>query len=393
VGIICFLPFLSIGCSAGSDESINTKTVTTIPNDPENLPVTFFQFYGEGVSDNACAVEMTADGGYVFCGERYTHGEPLSGMTLVKTDRLGHELWSWTYHFGVGTTAIGEALVLNQDQGFVVCGSAHLPETQNYWMVVIRVDATGEILWSKEISRPGATVRAASIIGIPDGGYLAAGSIGYSNDGTLGIVVKLNELGIEEWMRLYNFLIFDLHQTSDGGFVLVGSNGVSSAIMVKCDIQGNILWEKTDHHIHSFGAIEQMSNDDLIACGGYPVSYDAYIAIVRTDPQGSVKWKKFLGPGHANSIVPDRNGGFLIIGSYIYSIWDWSRLAIYKYDDAGNPAWRRIFYDLGSSSGWKGLQTDDDGFIVPGHAIRDGYSQALLMKTDRNGAMIIGVKP
>ncbi|MBK7337709.1 MAG: hypothetical protein IPJ00_16805 [Saprospirales bacterium] len=130
-------------------------------------------------------------------------------------------------------------------------------------LLVMKLAPDGEVLWQRcfETDYQGWKVVANS-----DGGFLMAGKTtsndcgGSSNQGDADAwIVKMDADGEIEWQRCHGGTayeeIWDLHQTSDGGFVMAGrttsndgdvsgNHGDSDAWVVKLDAAGEIQWQK-----------------------------------------------------------------------------------------------------------------------------------------------------
>ncbi len=91
------------------------------------------------------------------------------------------------------------------------------------------------------------------IIQTSDGGYILVGSVETSDNGTDIYVSKLNEYGNVEWERTIGDSLDDvgnsLEQTVDGGFVVIGTQQISATntdiLLLKFDALGNEEWRNT----------------------------------------------------------------------------------------------------------------------------------------------------
>lgn len=119
---------------------------------------------------------------------------------------------------------------------------------------------------------------------------------------------------------------YDLKQTSDGGYVLVGTTSVegkgTDAILVKTDAQGNQLWARTYGGTgNDEGRSIQIISSGYVFCGVYGNTADKDMYLVTTDINGAVQsgGEDIMGGAadqEANSIrVLPGDGGYVFCGS------------------------------------------------------------------------------
>ena len=203
-----------------------------------------------------------------------------------------------------------------------------------------------------------------------------------------------------EWAKCYggssNEFASSIIQTTDGGFIVAGctestdgdiseNKGWSDVWIVRLDISGNLIWEKSlgGNNPDCAFSIEQTIDGGFIIAG-YSASnngdvtgnhaYDDYW-VVKLDELGNLEWEKSFGGSdfeEANSVQQTTDGGFIIAGwagstdgdvtgnHGHYDYW------IVRLDVNGNLLWQKCLgggkYDWANSI----LQTIDGGFIVAG---------------------------
>src|SRR5688572_1611741 len=137
----------------------------------------------------------------------------------------------------------------------------------DYW--IVKTDSTGTIQWQNTIGGSNNDI-LTDIHQTVDGGYILGGysSSNISGDKTENSnfadfwIVKTDNLGNIQWQNTIggsnHDLLFSLHQTTDGGYILGGyslsnisgdktenSNGSKDFWIVKTDNLGNIQWQNT----------------------------------------------------------------------------------------------------------------------------------------------------
>jgi hypothetical protein len=149
--------------------------------------------------------------------------------------------WSKTY----GPYS-GYAVIQTVDGGYSIGGvnaTSGFRGYSNYFPIIVKTGAIGDLQWAKTYNGEFGVSREASSI-------MQTADLGYALCGYGGWILKLDALGNVQWSRTYGLLgqSFAI-QTSDGGYVLIGSgrNSVNrdAAILVKTDDAGIMLLNKT----------------------------------------------------------------------------------------------------------------------------------------------------
>ncbi|MBU1937186.1 T9SS type A sorting domain-containing protein [bacterium] len=198
-------------------------------------------------------------------------------------------------------------------------------------------------------------------------------------------------------------LVFDIKQTSDGGYIIAGetaSSEVMGAYLLRLDNDGDSLWmriyrDEEDIH-YFFNAFEVLQTEDggYILTGGCQTTASAYIPyLLKTDGRGDVLWVKsyddiYCDPLEGKALYQTSDGGYIIAADggsgYLPDI------VLIRTDSFGDTLWTRA-YGLGSLDLVNRVfQTEDGGFILGG-STTPSLEQNLdfyLVKTDENGDVI-----
>ena len=235
-------------------------------------------FTGDGAASSR-SIDAASDGGYVVVAATVSTNVTFAETrTLVmRLDGNGGVIWQHIYN-GSGVTAAPDSVTHTSDGGFVVVGQTFPADP---WM--LRLDSTGRVVWER-VWEAGLGSELKSVQETSDLGLIAAGGLWsfgpYSNNKTM-IVLKLDQLGNVTWMKSYGGAGFlaeatAVQQTPDGGYVVVGSRGsfrpfLTSAVLIRLDDHGNILWQKDFETSSQFSiganAVVQTPNGRLVSAG------------------------------------------------------------------------------------------------------------------------------
>jgi hypothetical protein len=219
-----------------------------------------------GTNDEAAyEVHQTLDNGYILAGYTTSFGAGNSDFYLVKTNSNGDTLWTKTY----GGTADDSctSVALCKDKGFLLGGSTQSNRTQKIYF--LRTDSVGNVKDSNAVSPVGKGNNYISRIReTKDLNYITLVNSG------MGILLYKWTRGTgfgswSSWGQSFGLVNdqagYDLQQTSDSGFVLVG---YTASIGIGPD---NIFIAKTnklgDYNdtANSYVAVNEISEKDTSA--------------------------------------------------------------------------------------------------------------------------------
>ncbi len=226
--------------------------------------------YGGIDFESINAAQITMDGGYILTGTSLSF-DAVDGRTvyLIRTDPNGDTLWTRTYGGIFGSQSLD--IIQTSDSGFAIAGQIDVSGTNILDVLLMRIDADGNLLWTKSYGGS-ENDYGASLINTNDGGFLITGSTKsfdpLSNDDDL-YLIKTNANGDLMWSRTYGGGGYDVGssvvQTTDGGYIAGGITesfgaGARDVYVLKTDANGNLLWSK------AFGGAMMDQGVDVIAC-------------------------------------------------------------------------------------------------------------------------------
>jgi len=197
------------------------------------------------------------------------------------------------------------------DGGYLLTGNVFYPENGRASSVLIKTNATGELLWKKSIDSEGSSF-GWSLMELNDHYYL----LGFSdlNDTTRVLLTKTNQDGGVVWERKYG------DATSQIGWSLLsrGENlliigetttesGKKSAWIFNVDQDGNMSWESEtgmENNMERTFYGSEVSRKDIIVAGinAKQEKVDDDILAMRIDGKGKIVWKKIVEVGKKRDV-------------------------------------------------------------------------------------------
>jgi DNA replication initiation complex subunit (GINS family) len=285
---------------------------------------------GEKERDRGNSLIQTSDGGYAIAGLTQSFGAGETDVYVVKLDANGNLQWTKTIG-GLGYDG-GTSLIQTSDGGYAITGVTSSFGAGEGDVYVVKLDANGNLQWTKTIGGPGEEA-GFSFIQTSDGGYAIAGSTtSFGVGGADVYVVKLDANGNLQWTKTIggpgDELGISLIQTSDGGYAIAGATesfgaGRADVYVVKLDANGNLQWTKT------IGGPELDLGHSLIQTsdGGYVITGattsfgvgEADVYFVKLDANGNLQRTKTIGAKNENpirsSIIQTSDGSYVIAGT------------------------------------------------------------------------------
>ena len=345
--------------------------------------------YGGINQDYFSTMCMANDSGIVFAGSSLSlkSGNKTSSNKgdldywIIKQDKNGVKQWERDFG-GNGYDRLAD-IKPTSDSGFIVVGTSNSNASGSktadskgdidYW--IIKLDANGNKQWDKTIGGSLAD-DAQYIIQTSDGGYLVAGlsmsdSTGDKTENNINIgetwrnndvwIVKLDASGNKQWDNTIGGtadegqrIRYQNHegatrrklvckQTAEGGFLIATTSqsnisgdktadrhdGYCDYWVVKTDVNGTVLWDKTiGGDGEEYLSAMDIAPDGSFLIGGYSWSNASFektegkkvsdFWIVKLSSAGSIQWDKTIGGG-AEDILQDiqytSDGGFILAGN------------------------------------------------------------------------------
>ncbi|MFA7275056.1 MAG: T9SS type A sorting domain-containing protein [Crocinitomicaceae bacterium] len=370
---------------------------------------TFQRAFGGTASDEGLSVRQTPDGGYIIAGTTTSYGSGGRDVLVIKTDFAGDTIWTRTYGDSNGNE-YGYCIQLTNDGGYIVSGSS-----QNFFsgeedMYLLKLKANGDTSWTRNYGgngfEGGYYVQQTS-----DGGYIMSGQTPAFGAGGFDVyLVKINDNGNIAWTKTYGGLDAEyanaVQQTSDGGYIITGSNGNtfgfggSDFYLIKTDSLGNHIWSKTygDTGFEEGKAVKQTTDGGYIIAGSSENTLGPLgpnFCLIKTNSVGDTLWAKLYGGSMIDEcydVQQTSDGGYIMVGkSFSFSTNGDYDVYVVKVNSQGIEQWSKTYGGSTTNHneiGYSIQQTSDNGFIITGETLYGfgvGLRNLYLIKTDSLG--------
>lgn len=244
-----------------------------------------------------------------------------------------------------------------------------------------------------------------------DGGYVMAGKTESSGAGNFdGWLVKYNADGGLSWNKTFGATyideIYQVKETADGGFILVGMTtafgNAGEGWLIRTNNLGNTIWNKSFHPTvgNSPSAWDYLYDVVETPDGGFvAVGYAAMDTnmiqawILRVNSAGNFQWEHTFGGEYWDrlfSLKSTGDGGFIAAGDKhvthndtVYKHDGW----LVKFNNTGDTLWTRSFGDNEHDIFRSVSPISGGGYILSGErqiTEADGY-RMWMVKTNENG--------
>lgn len=376
-----------------------SSTIVVAPPKDLKLKIAakFEKAYGGSGRDAAYCVREAKDSGYVLAGYTTSFGGGQDDAYLVKTDPGGTLEWSQTYggdndeaFYGVDRT---------QDGGYIAVGYTRSFDTPNSDAFVVKVDAKGNLQWSKTIGG-GSNDAAYSVAQTDDGGYIVAGVLGTGDDYD-AYLIRLNGNGSVRWARNFGGMEYDIFKSvrqTRGGFIAAGYTrsyglGNDDAYVVFVDEEGTLQWATSiGNQLVDRGYSIVEPHGTMFVIVGYTLDdqdngFDLFMTAVGRS--GERQWGRtyHVGPIDEGAAATATKEGEVIAAGYTRggSMSQTGGVYLVKVNIDGAVQWSRLYQGSAPDAATAVDGTSDHGFIVAGWASGIEGGDALLIKTDSQG--------
>lgn len=331
--------------------------------------------FGGTNNDSGRDFEITPDGGCMIAGQTYSFGAGWSDVYVIKTNSSGVKEWEKT--FGGGGDDYAYSIVKVPGGGYVIAGSTKSMGAGSDDFYLLKIDENGNKVWEKAYGTSGIDI-GREAVPTADGGFIF---IGYTqSNGYDMMLIKTSGDGNEQWRKTYGGGQFEhgysVKETT-GGYILLGtsytySNGAGDAWVVKTDASGIMQWN------HFYGGVDEEEGQYIeVTQGGYIFTYDGFsnsmgdydIGVTKITDQGVEIWTKLIGGTEKDVVKMVKNtsdGGYIVTG-ISRSFAVNPDFYIIKMNSSGTVQWAKSFGGQNHEHSYATKETSNGDFISVGH--------------------------
>ncbi|MEO1259559.1 MAG: hypothetical protein AAFZ15_12210 [Bacteroidota bacterium] len=341
--------------------SCNKDDDTTPPLEP-NVESFDQSSYSLVIDDIGSSISMDAIGNdeFILTGKSHSDGNNFSDIHLTKLDDQCNVAWTKT--FGGMDTEFSNDVYSTNEGGFIVAGTTRGFGAYSIDAYIIKAGADGNEEWSNTYGEDKREI-PESIIQMEDGGYLFVGQTEkFTTQDWDAYYVRLDADGNVIWSknsgRAFNDFAHEVVPTNDNHFVILGTTDSVETFfehtltLEKIDADGNTLWFKPLNHLAEIAADYGLAVDDdeglLIASGrgedGFGYRGDALL--IKTDANGNESWSKSYGGSEsdeANIVIKTSDNHIMMLGTSQSYGYGYSDLMVIKTDNKGNQKWLKTY--------------------------------------------------
>jgi hypothetical protein len=335
-----------LGYTQSNNGDITTKTKENFDvfllNFNQNDELIFTNTFGGLEDDRGNAIIQTNDNGFAILGYSSSENETISNngsrdFWMIKTNSNGNLIWQKNFGFAGNDTGI--SIIQTNDNGFLLTGIIDVTASEgqgnakkriskkhaggDFW--AIKLSGNGDFEWSKFFGGS-FTDTPLDVVETQNNSFIIVGSsdskdVDISNNlGSYDFwVIHISAKGELIWEKNFGGSEIDeaygIAKTADNNFVIVGdtrssdkniskNNGGADVWLIKIDINGNLLWEKTigASGFDASRSIKLTADNGFLITGSSRSSDNDFInkgqndaLLIKVDENGDLVWQKTVG--------------------------------------------------------------------------------------------------
>jgi hypothetical protein len=365
--------------------------------------------------ENFASGIVPLDFGYLLLEQISDYDSIYTGIGIRKIDNSGNEEWVKILHDSGKLLFPGHKDFTQFVNSNLILISGAYEDTvftpSRMQGILLRINKDGDSLSSTILGSQWQDFFTSSLLDI-DNNIVSVGLYSVSSNSYNAWAIKTDTLGNVIWDKKFggnNGDIFNsVIQAPDGGYYLAGAsnsfNTYDDAFLVKVDVNGNLLWQKTFTTPLSDGVNGiVLSNNKLYLAGwqytNYPISnkFDGMLLI--SDLDGNLITSKILGGSTLSNSFRTKtlalNDGSIVVAGESRTQqnpnvpWGW----LYKFNQDGDSIWARTYFNNPNAPNYiyDLKATSDGGFIMAGSTHDSlggiGAQNSWVLKVDEYGCV------
>lgn len=360
--------------------------------------ITWERVYGGKGREALHAMRDTADGGSILAGETIADGAEAGDIWVVKLNRLGNIEWQKSY--GGPNADVASAIDVTADGGYIVAGQTRPAGAGEADAVVMKLDAEGDLVWSRTYGGL-AFDTATAVRAVGDDGFIVAGNT--ASFGRGGIDAWLLRLGLDgrlQWQMTYGGGLDDrfaaVSVRPGGGYVLAGETasfgaGNADAWFVEVDAMGGLVQQQAFGGAEEdrFAGVQATADGGCVAVGSTTSeATGSDMLVIRLNATGEVVWQRAYGTADQEkaTAVVALDGSFAVTGltGAAYGTADIQLALLMKLDLNGNPYWQKQYWQALAGTIPCAASSAEGSFMLGTTAVTDSWD-LYVVRTDQDG--------
>jgi len=366
------LIILTIGICAIQIPTGITDNVT--PLSASSNKITWQRTYG-GTEDDRLFCTVQSGDGYLVVGSTRSIVPNTTVGWVLKLDGEGNAIWNKTFLEGSGTEL---RFAANLSDGFLIVGN-EFSSSGDINGYVAKIDNKGTLLWRRIIDGENGQKLFSAIL---DQKYfvLLGSSFSIKNGDSQAWIVKIDLNGTVIWNKTYGNATNTVARKGvlapDGDYMVAGytnPQGLNNYnfLLMKIDQNGNLIWEKTYYEKGTQEAYSIVNAYEGYILVGDTQSQgsDINARVMKVDINGDIQWVRTVGGQNADSpsyITATKDEGYLVTG-FTISFGAGNRdLFLFKINDSGEILWSCTQGDLGYQESYSVIESGKNQYVISG---------------------------
>jgi hypothetical protein len=331
--------------------------------------------YGDNGDDRAFFAVPTKNG-YLVVGSSTSNEKSITEAWALRVNNSGDELWNRKYLQNLGTE-FRSAICL--DDGFLLVGNTFL-ESSKIEGYVAKIDLEGNPLWNVTISAVSGVNKIFSASKSPDGFVLAGLTDASGGNSSKTWLIGLDKNGTLSWIKTFGGVGESAGKSvavSGDNILLAGYSDVSGTgnfdfLVIKTDLFGNILWDKTYGGLESDKAYSLISTPDGAVIAGDTRSKgagDCDAWVIKIDLDGKLIWDKTFGGSDFDTssyVTTSFDGGYLLCGTTFSFGNGYRDFWMFEISDLGQLKWSCTVGRSGYEEAYVVIQDNNNDLFAAG---------------------------
>jgi hypothetical protein len=349
--------------------------------------------YG-GSGDDRAFFAVATTGGYLVVGSSTSNEKASTEAWAVRVNNEGNALWNRKYKQNMGAE-FRSAICL--EDGFLLVGNTFLAsgEIKGY---AVKIDTEGNPLWNVVLDTGNGLNKIFSASKSPNGFVLVGLADSARGKSSEVWLVGLDVDGNVNWNKTFGGAGENAGRSVTvvqsnimvAGYSDISGTGNYDFLVIKTDMSGNLLWNKTYGGLESDKAYSIISAPDGAVIAGDTRSKgagDTDAWVIKIDLDGNMIWDKTVGGigfDTPSYVTPSNANGYIVCGTTFSSGNGNRDFWIFEINDLGKVGWSCTVGRTGYEEAYVAIQGSNNEVFAAGwtNSIGNGKYDFYLVQLD-----------